>query len=95
MVLNTSDALDSVLPRVDESDLRRIAALTTREREVLGLLGRGLTNREIAEVLVVEESTAKCHVARVLTKTGSRNRVEAAVLVLCCELWRTGIRPAS
>ena len=95
MVLTPAGALVPTIPRIDESDLRRIASLTAREHEVLCLLGRGLTNREIAEALVVEESTAKCHVARVLTKTGTRNRVEAAVLILCCELARAGIRPAS
>lgn len=95
MTLTAPDALAPVLPRIDEDDLRRVATLTAREHEVLRLVGRGMTNREIAEALVVEESTAKCHVARVLTKTGSRNRVEAAVLILCCELARAGIRPAS
>lgn len=73
-------------PRVVEV---RLSSLTTREREVLCLLGRGLTNREIAQALVVEESTAKCHVARVLTKTGSRNRVEAVIMAIHCGLVRT------
>jgi DNA-binding NarL/FixJ family response regulator len=57
----------------------RLVTLTDREREILVAIGRGWTNGEIAERLVLSESTVKTHVGRVLAKIGARDRVQAVI----------------
>jgi DNA-binding NarL/FixJ family response regulator len=57
----------------------RLDMLTDREREILIAIGGGWTNGEIAERLVLSESTVKTHVGRVLAKIGARDRVQAVI----------------
>ncbi|MFF4349029.1 response regulator [Streptomyces sp. NPDC001530] len=77
------DAYARHLPHESSSrkaDDPRVRALTTREHEILVAIGQGWSNREIAERLVVAESTVKTHVGRVLAKVGARDRIQAVIL---------------
>ncbi|MEV6442963.1 response regulator transcription factor [Amycolatopsis sp. NPDC051716] len=78
-------------PRPDTepaADSGLLADITDREREVLALVGQGLSNTEIAERLVISTATAKTHVARLFAKLEARDRVHLAIIA-----FETGLVP--
>jgi DNA-binding NarL/FixJ family response regulator len=77
-------------PMPELADQGKLDELTRREREVFELVARGLSNREIARELVVEESTIRTHVKRILMKLALRDRVQIVIFA-----YETGVnRPA-
>jgi DNA-binding NarL/FixJ family response regulator len=88
------DAYAQHLPTSSSGEQGRLdprwQALTEREREILVAIGQGWTNGEIAERLVLSESTVKTHVGRVLAKIGARDRVQAVIVAYDLGLSRPG-----
>jgi DNA-binding NarL/FixJ family response regulator len=76
----TREVTDRLVELSEQTADPRIADLTEREREVLRLIARGRTNKEIAESLVISPATARNHVSHILEKLGMRSRSEAAAL---------------
>jgi DNA-binding NarL/FixJ family response regulator len=73
-----------------EADSPTIDVLTDREREVLSLVAKGLSNAEIGSQLYVSPATVKTHVARILTKLGARDRAQLIVIAYESRLVRPG-----
>jgi DNA-binding NarL/FixJ family response regulator len=80
--------------RAEGREIPGLEVLTEREREVMALVGTGLTNDEIAERLVVSPATAKTHVSRTMVKLGARDRAQLVVFAYESGLVRPGRPPA-
>ena len=82
----------ATLPAAGGTSSAPLERLTPREREVLVLMAHGLSNTEIKQRLVLSEATVKTHVARIVMKTGSRDRTQAVVLAYQSGLVTAGTR---
>jgi len=81
-VLHPDEVRPEPAPRTQAATVELSEPLTARERQVLGMLGAGLGNKEIASRLKISEHTAKFHVASILGKLGASSRTEAVAIGL-------------
>ena len=82
-------------PALTPESTRQLSKLTPRELQVLELIARGQSNREISATLVIEESTVKTHVKRILLKLDLRDRIHAVIFAYETGLSQTGPRSAA
>jgi DNA-binding NarL/FixJ family response regulator len=86
-------ALNGTMLNVRPAAAAAVGRLTDREREILGLVGRGRSNAEIAHVFVISEATVKTHVNRTMTKVGAHDRAQLVVLAYESGLIAPGSAP--
>jgi DNA-binding NarL/FixJ family response regulator len=86
----TRRLIEAFVKRPPPGEPSELTELTEREREVMSLIARGLSNAEIAERLVLSEATVRTHVNRILSKLSLRDRTQAAVLAYETGLVRPG-----
>ena len=88
----TRKLIEQFVGHVDspKSSVPELSSLTAREQEVLALVGRGMSNSEIAEHLVVSPATSKTHVSRIMTKLDARDRAQLVVIAYETGLVRPG-----
>ncbi len=81
-LMRTANTIQSLLQSLDESRLSEKNPLTKREHEILSLVSKGFTNREIASALTISEKTIEFHLKSILAKTESSTRTEASTNAL-------------
>ena len=87
----TRRLLERISSQIREApDATILTSITDREREVLALVGRGMTNDEIGQELFLSPLTAKTHVSRIMSKLGARDRVQLVVVAYETGLVRPG-----
>jgi DNA-binding NarL/FixJ family response regulator len=86
----TRKLLSDFVNRSPASTISGLDQLTKREREVMALVGKGMTNDEIARQMVISPTTAKTHVSRAMTKLGARDRAQLVVFAYESGLVKAG-----